>query len=211
MNTFLNFTPDNSRQKSRYGIDISGLRLYTFVQYYRYVTPVCATFDTGYAASGILKKFYFCNYSKLEYFVSKLFRFDFFYINICIDICRHCLPAFLCSSSYILSRSPAASPNQRTDMIFPLPPFNDATPCRLWMILSSSKLTFKVPASSWQKPNRKYFRLYRPGISPGSSLRYSPGITALAYVKTSMRKKDTGTTKKSRYLCSFVWYQNPAG
>ena len=82
MNTFLNFTPDNSRQKSRYGIDISGLRLYTFVQYYRYVTPVCATFDTGYAASGILKKFYFCNDSKLEYFASKLFRFDFFYINI---------------------------------------------------------------------------------------------------------------------------------
>ena len=82
MNTFLNFTPDNSRQKSRYGIDISGLRLYTFVQYYRYVTPVCATFDTGYAASGILKKFYFCNDSKLEYFASKLFRLDFFYINL---------------------------------------------------------------------------------------------------------------------------------
>ena len=122
MNTFLNFTPDNSLQKSRYGIDISGLRLYTFVQYYRYVTPVCATFDTGYAASAIRKKFYFCNYSKLEYFASKLFRLDFSTL-IYIGICRHCLPAFLCSSSYILSRSPAAPPNQRTDRMFSLPSF----------------------------------------------------------------------------------------
>ena len=82
MDTFLNFTPDNSLQKTRYGIDNSSLKQYTLVQYYRYVTPDCATFDTGYAASGILKKFYFCNDSKLEYFASKLFRLDFFYINI---------------------------------------------------------------------------------------------------------------------------------